>query len=143
MLNEHKATLKLKNNITQFGKRKIQLSMHVNFISSKDTGETRIIYIWSDNKEILMGNETDDIIKERFRSFLENYQKEEQIMKEGSDFFFESIELFDYRLNKISFKRRKSYIKSPKWLKNKKATINPQNDDDKCFQYAALNYNKF
>ena len=90
-----------------------------------------------------MGNETDDIIKKRFRSFLENYKKEEQIMKEGRDFFFESIELFDYRLNKINFKRRKSYVKSPKWLKNKKATINPQNDDDKCFQYAALNYNKF
>ena len=36
-----------------------------------------------------------------------------------------------------------SYIDSPKWLKNKKATINPKNDDDKCFHYAstvALNY---
>ena len=32
---------------------------------------------------------------------------------------------------------------SPKWVKNKKATINPKNNDDKCFQYAltvALNY---
>ena len=41
-------------------------------------------------------------------------------------------------------KRNGSYIKSPKWLKNKKATINPQNyDDDNCFKYAvtaALNY---
>ena len=30
-----------------------------------------------------------------------------------------------------------------KWLKNKKTTINPQNKDDKCFQYAlivVLNY---
>ena len=30
--------------------------MHVNFISSKDTGETRTIYIWSDNEEIRLGN---------------------------------------------------------------------------------------
>ena len=29
--------------------------MHVNFISSKDTGETRTIYIWSDNEEIRLG----------------------------------------------------------------------------------------
>ena len=33
---------------------------------------------------------------------------------------------------------------SPKWLENKKVTINPQNaEDNKCFQYAitaALNY---
>ena len=38
-----------------------------------------------------------------------------------------------------------SYIDSPKWLKNKKATINPKNNDYKCFQYAvtlALNLDK-
>ena len=34
-------------------------------------------------------------------------------------------------------------IDSPKWLQNKKPTINPKINDDKCFQYAltsALNY---
>ena len=31
---------------------KIQLNMYINFISSKDTGETRTTYIWSDNEEI-------------------------------------------------------------------------------------------
>ena len=48
-----------------------------------------------------------------------------------------------YDLNKISLSRGGSYIDSPKWLKNKKATINPKNNDDNCFQYAltvALNY---
>ena len=36
-----------------------------------------------------------------------------------------------------------SYIYSPKWLKIKKATINPKNNDNNCFQYAlavGLNY---
>ena len=33
-------------------------------------------------------------------------------------------------------KRGGSYIDSPEWLKNKKATINPKNNDDNCFQYA-------
>ena len=32
---------------------KIQISMRVNFISSKDTGETRTIYVWSDNLKIM------------------------------------------------------------------------------------------
>ena len=48
-----------------------------------------------------------------------------------------------YDLNKITLNRGESYIDSPEWVKNKKATINPENDDDKCFQYAlkiALNY---
>ena len=45
----------------------------------------------------------------------------------------------------ISLNRGGSYIDSPKWLKNKKTTINLKNKDDKCFQYAltvALNYEK-
>ena len=35
--------------------------MHVNFISSKDTGETRTIYIWSGNVSIIGGGHTDNI----------------------------------------------------------------------------------
>ena len=42
--------------------------MPVNFTSSKDTRETRTIYVLSDNEEIRLGNETDDIIKVLFNS---------------------------------------------------------------------------
>ena len=65
---------------------KIQINMHVNFISYKDTGEIRSIYVWSDNEEIRSSNETDDIIKELFKFFLNNYQKEEIILRKGGDF---------------------------------------------------------
>ena len=41
--------------------------MRVNFISSKDTGETRIIYVWSDNANIMWDGDTDDIVRETFR----------------------------------------------------------------------------
>ena len=56
MINDHKATIKLKTNKSQ--EWKIQLGMHVNFISSKDTGETRTVYVWSDNKEIMWGKKS-------------------------------------------------------------------------------------
>ena len=42
--------------------------MPENFNSSKDTRETRTIYVLSDNEEIRLGNETDDIIKVLFNS---------------------------------------------------------------------------
>ena len=61
----------------------------------------------------------------------------------GSEFVYDSVDTLYYKLNKISLSRGGSYIDSPKWLTNKKATINPKNNDDKCFQYAltvALNY---
>ena len=48
-----------------------------------------------------------------------------------------------YKFHKISLNLGGSYTDSPKWLKNEKATINPRNNDDKCFQFAVvviLNY---
>ena len=59
------------------------------------------------------------------------------------DFVYDSINALYYNLNKVNLSRGGSYTDSPKWLKNKKTTINPKNNDDKCFQYAltvALNY---
>ena len=68
----------------------------------------------------------------------------EELERRGSEFLFYSVDLLYYYLNKTSLRRGKSYIKSPKWLKNKRATINPENKkDDNCFQYAltvALNH---
>ena len=85
----------------------------------------------------MLGYETDDIIINFFESFLNNYQKEEQIMRGASDFVFESVELLDYKLHKIKLQRGGSYIKSPKWIRDKSVTINPKNKrDSNCFQYA-------
>ena len=135
LINDHKA---MKNESREW---KMQMNMHVNFVSSKDTGE--ILFVWSDNEEIRSGNETGDIIKELLNSFLNNYQKEEIVLRNGSNFVFESVDLLSYHIHKTSLKRGKSYIKSPEWILNKRATINPKNKDNKCFQYSitvALNH---
>ena len=61
----------------------------------------------------------------------------------GSDFEFDGINFFYYNFNKTSIYRGGSYIDSPKWIKDKKSTINPKNNDHKCFQCAttlALNF---
>ena len=49
----------------------------------------------------------------------------------------------DKMINKSNFHKNKklSKIDSPKWLRDKKATINPEINDDKCFQmFVELNY---
>ena len=117
--------------------------MGINFVPSNDTGDIRTIFVLSDNEEIRLGSETDDIVKKLINSFSNNYQKEEIILRNGSNFVFESVDLLSYHIHKTSLKRGKSYIKSPEWLINKRATINPKNKDNKCFQYSitvALNH---
>ena len=64
----------MKNNHNQ-GEWKIQLSLIVNFVPSKDFKETRIMYTDSDNIDIMIGSETDEIIEKLFESLLEIYQK--------------------------------------------------------------------
>ena len=103
--------------------------MRVNFLSSKDTGETRTIYVWSDNVTIMRGRDTDNIIRNIFWSFLRNYQEELKIIKR-SDFVFESAELMDYKPHRVRLRRGGLYVNSPEWLANKKATINPKNKND-------------
>ena len=75
---------------------------------------------------------------------MHNYQEELKIIK-GSDFVFDSVDLLDYKLHRVRLKSGESYIKSPKWLENKKATIYPKNEnDDECLRWSiisALNYN--
>ena len=132
LINENKATE------TSSNEWKNQINMHINFVSSNDTGEIRTVFVWSDNEEIRLGNETDDIVKRIINSFLNHYQKEELILRNESNFVFESVGLLSYHIHKTSLKRGNSYIKSPEWIANKKATINPKNEDNRCFQYSII-----
>ena len=91
------------------------------------------------------GSDTDEIIKGLFESFLQKYEENLQHKMRGSDFELDGVNFLYYDFNKISISRGGSYIDSLQWLKNKKSTINPINNDHKCFQYAvtlALNLDK-
>ena len=52
----------------------------------------------------------------------------------GSEFAFDSVQLMYHKCHKVNFKRGGVVV--PDLIKNKKATINPKNEDNKCFQYA-------
>ena len=60
----------------------------------------------------MRGSDTDNIIREIFKSFLHDYQEELKIIK-GSDFVFESVELMDYKLHRVRLRRGGLYMKSP------------------------------
>ena len=88
--------------------------------------------------EIMRGTETNNIINELFKSFFKRYQEGLETKMKGSNFVFKSVDLLYYRLHKISLNRSGSYIDSPDWIKNKKATINPKTKDNEWFKYAII-----
>ena len=128
------------------GEWKVQLIADINFISLKSSSdETRVMYTKSDNVEIRIGDDINDVIKELFKSLLKRYQENLQEKMRGSEFGFDGVNLLYYDFNKISLNRGGSYIEPAKWIKDKKSVINPKNNDYKCFQYAitvALNHDK-
>ena len=129
---------KLINYYKNKGEWKVQLTAEINFISLKPgSDETRVMHTRSDNIEIMIGDDNDDVIEELFKSFLKRYEENLQNKMRGSKIEFDGVNFLYYDFNKISINRGGSYIYSPKWLKDKKSTINPKNNDHKCFQYAA------
>ena len=120
------------------GEWKVRLIAEISFISSKpDYDETCIMHTRSDTEEFMNGNDTDEIIKGLFESFLQKYEENLQEKMKGSEFQFDGVNFLYYDFNRISINGGGSYIDSPKWIKNKKSTINPINNVYKCFQYAA------
>ena len=103
----------MKNNHKTQNELKIQLITQINFISYKDSEETRTMHTKSHNIEIMMGSKTDKIIEKRFGSLLQNYQKDLEEIMRGSEFIFDSVDLFYYHLQKLALERRWSYIDSP------------------------------
>ena len=104
------------------------------------------MYTKSDNIEIMIGSDTNEVIEDLFKSLLQRYQENLEEKMRGSEFGFDGVNALYYDLNKTSLNRGGSHMESQKWISAKRATINPKNKkDDKCFQYAltvALNHEK-
>ena len=126
---------------------KIQLTITINFLSSKDDDKEHVMHSKGDNIEFMIYDNAGEVLKEHFESLLNKYQIGLETSISGSDFVFVCIHLLYYKCHKINSNQGGSYIDSPNWIENKKATMNLINKkDNKCFQYAvkiSLNHEKF
>ena len=125
------------NNLKNSDTLKIQLTIAINFISSKDIDEECKAHSNNDNIDIMIYDKADEVTEEIFELLLNRYQIGLETSMKASDFIFDYVNQLKYKCHKINLERDRSYLDSPNLMKNKKATINPINDDDKYFQYAA------
>ena len=149
LINDHKPPDEVNDydDDIECGEWKIQLVMQNSCTSPKNFEETRTIYSVSEPVEIFMGSDTEDVIDTLFNTILQRFQQAQETSNDkGSEFIPESVELLYYYFQKINIRIAESYIMSPDWIVNKRATINPKNERvNKCLQWATisgLNYNK-
>ena len=85
----------LKNiiNLNKCDKWKIQLTMAINFMFSRDTDEKHVLHSKSDKIEITINDKADEVIKEIFESIYCRYQISLEISMKGNDFIFDYVNL--------------------------------------------------
>ena len=104
---------------------KIQLTIAINFISSKDNDEEHVMSSKNDKKEIKINDKADEVMEKLFKSRLNRYQNNLETSMGVSDFIFDCVHLLYYKQHKINRSCGRLCIDSPDdWIKNWKATIN-------------------
>ena len=83
---------------------KIQLTIAVNFISSKDNKEQREMYSTSDNIKFTSYRYVIEVVNEIFESLLTRYQNNLEVSMRGSEFTFNAVQLLCCKFHKMNFK---------------------------------------
>ena len=108
------------NNLKESDTGKIQLAIANNFISSIGNDEERLMHSKSDNINIIIKVEADEVIKEIF-DLLKNRSQNNLESIKVSQFVFDYVHLLFYKCHKINPAHGGLYIDSPDWMKNKKS----------------------
>ena len=75
----------------------IQLTITINFISSKDTEEERVKRLSRNNIKFTSDSEVNYVIEKLFKSLRSKYQDGLETSMKGSDFIFDSVQLMYYK----------------------------------------------
>ena len=116
--------------------KKVQLSISTIFLNCL-TNETTEKFTYSHNFEFRSTDDKKEKTTKLFNSLSNRFQEILENKMEGSSFVFDYVNFLHIKFQKIDLIRGSPYIKSRKWIQNKKATISPKIDnDDKYFMYA-------
>ena len=84
--------------------RGVQLTIAINFVSSKDVNEERVMHSKSDNKEFMTDDlVANDVIDELFESLISKYQSGLETSMRGSEFTFRSNSIVSLQMSQYKF----------------------------------------
>ena len=89
---------------------KIQLMIVVDFMSSEGIEGECVMHSKSDSLEIMLYDETDEVIKELFELLLSRCQIDLDISMKSSEFVFDYVDLLYYKCYKTNLNYGGSYI---------------------------------
>ena len=85
----------------------------------------------------LESTDVEKLIDKNVKKIIEDL---EAFQKNGSGWYFKEVVNLEIHTNEYEPMKGSSYIPLPDWISNKKAIINIQNKDEKCFLWCILRY---
>ena len=79
------------NDLKKYDTWKNQLTIAINFMSSKDNDEERVMHSKNDNIKVTINNKTDEVIEKLFQSLLSRNEIGLRTTMKDSDFIFYCI----------------------------------------------------
>ena len=79
--------------LQNFDTWKIQLTIAINFISSKDAEEEHVMHSRSDNIKFTSYSDANEVVYELFESLHSRYKGNLETSMSGSNFIFDSVQL--------------------------------------------------
>ena len=105
-------------------------------LKSDGTYETKVEKVFnSAMTEIFQGSDAEGILKSMF-AHIKTQVEHPALPKSG--FTLDHIMHLDIDFHKLELTRGASHIELPKWIAEKKAVINPKNEDEECFKWAVV-----
>ncbi|CAH3196323.1 unnamed protein product, partial [Porites evermanni] len=89
---------------------------------------------------ILMNLKSTDVDKLIDKCFKKIIKDLEVYVKNGSGWYFKYVDQLEINIVEFNPSKGSSYIKLPEWILNKRAIVNIQNRDDKCFLWCVLRH---
>ena len=105
-------------------------------LKSDGTYETKVEKVFnSAMTEIFQGSDAEGILKSMF-AHIKTQVEHPALPKSG--FTLDHIMHLDIDFHQLELTRGASHIELPKWIAEKKAVINPKNEDEECFKWAVV-----
>ena len=115
---------------------RIQTTAWIRFVRDDEEGQERVELAFNSlMTNVYRGSEPDQIVDGLTANM--KFQIENPALL-NSRFVFDEFMYLDVNFHQLNLMRGRSYLPLPDWLVNKKAIVNPHNDDEECFKWSVI-----
>ena len=118
--------------LTDLNSARVQMTKWIRFIKDDDRVE---LAFNSRMTNVHRGSNLDQIADEMIAHMKTQIENPALL---NSRFRFDAVLFLKVNFHQLNLTRGSSYLPLPDWIVNKKAIINPQNDDEECFKWAVI-----